>query len=398
MAESHRTQRHSDQAAGSPITDSGYDSTIASPQTLSASLGGKLPDIAESQSVDNVANQSPYRRDTILGLQIFDATFSSDVLLRFQDVHERIREPLLSCLRKTRKEFRPMAIRLMSLGRDEDSAKPWIVVLCPIVVEKKVRRFFQEDLARRLCQPDGLGTVCFEVAIVGPPRRKAIEQPANVDVALMGTTKNERQHWALRVKVEHLQWNRFATLDGFVIVTDSTHKESIYGLTAGHILVQNGIGEDASGSEEASFGTQSSSDDESFDPGSGTYTSDLPSEQRHIASVNTGRIEEPMHWSNLGHLSMASFSTKARDRDWALIEDIKVPGFQDKPPPLIIENFRLSNILKEDLSLLDGVQLGFGPSHGYSSCRFSSPAIAILPYGTDFVDVYTLALGKDEGT
>jgi hypothetical protein len=96
----------------------------------------------------------------------------------------------------------------MSLGHDQNTARPWIVVLCPATATKKIQKFFQEDLAMRLYKPVDTSLISFEVAVVGQPlRRKAIEQHISVDVALMGVTTNARPHWAFRVRVDHNQQN-----------------------------------------------------------------------------------------------------------------------------------------------------------------------------------------------
>jgi len=60
----------------------------------------------------------------------------------------RSKGPLLEQLRKSRKPFRHLAIRLLILGEDESSAKPYIVVFCPAGVCDIVTKYFRKDPVR----------------------------------------------------------------------------------------------------------------------------------------------------------------------------------------------------------------------------------------------------------
>jgi hypothetical protein len=411
MNVSHLVPQSCSQAVGSPLTDSGYDSALTSPRPFTEPSGGSTPNAAAEAAGSQPAaaiTEPPviHRLGTIQGLQRFDTTLSNDTLLRFNDIQERIKGPLLACLRKTRKEFRPMAIRVVSLGHDQNSARPWIVVLCPDTVRKKIEKFFQSDLAMRLCKPNDTSLISFEVAVVGqPPREKAMEQNINVDVALMGVTTNDRPHWAFRVKVDHNQQNRFATMDGYVVVTDSTGTESIYGVTAGHVLVQDTHDGEQSYSDESMSSDEGTPDCPSWLDGRTTERDNTMDSAGNTEynddTFGTGLGEthqSTAQWSSLGQLSEASFSSKARNRDWALIENLNVPGFENSAPPLLVEKFYSRAIPISDNDFLRGVQFGFGPSHGFSSCTSCLPAILVLPYGTEFVNVNVLALGGDRST
>ena len=81
------------------------------------------------------ANNNPCKPlDTIKGLTRFEQDVDETTSLYFEDVVQRLKGPLLLSLRKSRKNFRPFVIRLLVLGTDENSAKPYIVVFCPACV------------------------------------------------------------------------------------------------------------------------------------------------------------------------------------------------------------------------------------------------------------------------
>ena len=68
---------------------------------------------------------------------------------RFRDVLDKLEAPLFTYMQKSRRKYRPMALRLMVLGKAEADAKPWIVLLCHKDWVKRVQRFFDKVTRQR---------------------------------------------------------------------------------------------------------------------------------------------------------------------------------------------------------------------------------------------------------
>ncbi|PFH57467.1 hypothetical protein XA68_15030 [Ophiocordyceps unilateralis] len=109
----------------------------------------------------------------------FNKMVDDAALSRFQDIHTQIENPLLSYIRSKRpgKQYRPIAVRLMVLGRSEEVAKPCIVILCPDKQAKVVRKFFKKEIVMDLCRPQDHSLPSFDVyVVVRPPEMKQPEQ------------------------------------------------------------------------------------------------------------------------------------------------------------------------------------------------------------------------------
>ena len=166
----------------------------------------------------------------------FECKVTEEMDRRFQDVLTRLASPLATYLRKSRHEHRPTVIRLMFLGHDKNSAQPWIVVLCPKLVKKRAEKFFKQDMAQRICQSDEPGRESFEVAVVGhAPRPTAGEVAVFVEVAHTGSSR-----WSPQVKMEHGGISHLATMGGYIVVAERDGTNTVYGLTAGHVMPRTG--------------------------------------------------------------------------------------------------------------------------------------------------------------
>ncbi|KAF1850914.1 uncharacterized protein K460DRAFT_328285 [Cucurbitaria berberidis CBS 394.84] len=341
----------------------------------STSAGGA----ESSQITPPSSNPHPTRLRTINGMQIFERTLSDKTHKRFHDVLERLAEPLAAYLRKSRKEYRPTSIRLMSLGYDENSVSPWIVVLCPDKVQKRAEKFFQQELARRLCQPDEPGQERFRVTVLGhPPRPKCAEQPDQVRIACARLKEDEKRLWSPQIKTDHCGVTRYATMGGYIVVSESDGTLSIYGLTAGHLIAEADHSWRGAGAGSWDGSESSADDSESEQERSSPEKTSIREVRQH---------EEDPTWMDIGRLSDYSFSRQARDRDWGLIEGIEAYGFSDDNAHDVNEKIELGTAGKERELLI-----GFNHEASHKCLLSKSPTMVILPHGHRFVWAHTLTL------
>jgi hypothetical protein len=99
-------------------------------------------------------------------------------------------------------------------------------------------------------------------------------------------------------------------------------------------------------------------------------------------------VQDKRTWTSLGRMSKASYTGRAQNRDWALVE---LPGerFKDSPKAP-------SKELRKAVRLADHSHAVIGDGHGKQCLISTLPARVILPSGRDFVDVYTLPLSSNE--
>ncbi|CAO2649557.1 Nn.00g069420.m01.CDS01 [Neocucurbitaria sp. VM-36] len=359
-----------------PTSDSGYQSNL--PDTN--------PTTPESKDL---------RLDTIKGLNRYEKHVTKSLIEHFEDIVGRLKGPLLTELRKSRKQFRPIAIRLLVLGKDETSAKPWIVVFCPECVCAIVRKYFRTDLAKQLCQPSEPGLVDLEVAVEGhPPRLKATEEPPSVTVAL-GRSDGSNGRWrTTHIKVDGSNETRYATMGGYIVVVGQDGAPSIYGLTAGHALIQDSIDNKC----------QSEQSEENLHSPNNVLSSMAIEEEvgtQHMQeeagfSVDNAytRISDPEEviiWLGSGRVAPASFSTKAYNRDWALIEGIE--HFDGQSSGKVIERYFLDT-RTEVAHPIDMVEVICQPPFNGSLSHL--PSFTLLPFGYDFVRTWTISIADGE--
>lgn len=342
-----------------------------------------------TQSAPTTTENSPGRRNTIRGMHIFRRPVSDDTNRRFEYLMGRLAEPLAAHLRKSRHEYRPTAMRLMFLGADENSVRPWIVVLCPERVKKRAQKFFEEDIVRRVCEPNDHGGEGFQVAVVGnPPRPRGSTDPT---ISLGYPSDLTYMSWSTKIKSSYDGNDHYATMGGFLVATSRNSISCVYGLTTSHGITP--ITRDTQSVEKPwgnySFPGSSSSDSEDenhIDDGCGTH-----SENKFIS----GGISEPKEelvWSRTGSLADVSFSRMALDRDWALIKEVHKQDFESYIYPNC--QFRLGGV-GDERSLSIG-----GPHYKNSSPRTNcvlseTSSMIIPPSGSIFMPAHILVPGKN---
>lgn len=336
------------------------------------------------------------RVSEIQGLLRFDKDVDKSTFLYFQDISIRLTHPLMQRLEKTRKQFRPIAIRLMVLGKDESSAKPYIVVFCPECVKETVKKFFQGEEAKYHCQRNQPGLVDFEVIVEGqPPRTMTGNQPPPFDIA-PGNSTGSHHCWPLAtpIKINITGETRYATMGGFVVAIDNDGAPSIYGMTAGHAIIQDVVNHN----DQREYAVEGSSTGSDHDFNRIEAEGDISEKEiQHgprppidVSYKRYNESKEEEEWSPLGHVAQASFSYKACNRDWALVEGIERLGWRNRPKNNDIERYFLNDIAPGLTNYSDRIEISHQPPFFGTLSRL--PSLALLPFGHDFVRVHIVQL------
>jgi hypothetical protein len=330
-------------------------------------------------------------------MKIFQHDVDQQTLDRFEDVSERVQGLLIEYLCKCAKDFRPIALRLMILGKDEISAKPWIVVLCRTHTSKKVNRFFQKERIKSLCQPKGPNEIGFEVTTVSKTFKPSASHTP-VEVYGVRNLSDATSNWSIPIRVQQ-ENQRFATMGGIIVVTASNDRKTYYGLTAGHIVDREDILADRDIREDSGYTSQDDNDhDDSSDGGS---MIDEPSSQSLVQTpdqIIESRFAVTHHsgWTRVGKITNASFSTQAINRDWAMIEGaedlLKQPGYLRVPET----HTDLIDTGTKDTTLGTDLDVALMSEVTPPRARISGlPTKVLLPAASKFVRVFTLSPGED---
>ena len=336
------------------------------------------------------------RMKTINDMQIFSREVDDAVTDGFKIVCEKLERPLIEHIRKKGVQFRPLGIQLLVLGHDEQTAKPWIVVICSKPAKRRVENFFQEPFAKHICRSPGSCQFNFEVAVVGRLLRPTEGEP-DVQVLAQNFTSSDYAEWTPRIKIEHSGSAHYATLGGIVRVRDFHGLEQLYGLTAGHVLLQYPVDDQdlqSTANHQDTDAMSYSSDDSSAPANSDSDDKDYA----HIDQAGSEASVEDFDaqpWSNLGSVNDASYSMRARSRDWALIELTGLLQGQFTVPSTM-------QVFSGTAAALSprrvGKELFRIHNHPILHCSISTmPARALLPFGNEFVDVHVLYVQDDQG-
>jgi hypothetical protein len=356
----------------------------------------------------------------INGLKIFNREVEDAIQNHARNVMEQLGSALLDYLSRRRVEFRPMSLQLMVLGNTENDATPWIVVLCPAKAKKKVERYLQNDAARNIDDGPPNRQYKYHTTVYGRPlETKASESLDEVFVEQEDIAQFE--DWTPQIKVGQLGIVRYATLGGFVCIVDAKGSTTLYGLTAGHVLPPCDLyTDDDDMLSDSDTEDESDEHDEDHNKDNGnraddTCNADVRPSQETEDQNRTGNNQEldveefpgyrppddRVHdledcaqdkhtWTSLGKMSKASYTRRAQNRDWALVE-LSIPGEQLKdsheaPPKELRKAVRFS----------DHTKAVIGDRHRKQCLISTLPARVILPSGREFVDAYTLRLSSNE--
>jgi hypothetical protein len=363
------------------------------------------PQASVPSTFNNLLQQNPrapvfYGRD-LKHMRIFNQEVDEAVHRRFREVHEQLEPVLLNFMSKERIAYRSTGIRLLVLGATEDEAKPWIIVHCPHSARKKTRKFLKKDLIMSICQGSSSCQIKFDLAVCPSLEKSDSEDPDEVFIEEDDSRTPEAR--IPQIKIIQSGTARYATMGGFVSVTVAHEKKLVYGLTAGHIVPT----EDLDDKDVCMSLSEDSEDDESDDERDNDSNSSSfdhkpvcfslnaesrPSLRDSFAVGDEGLNDKHRHsWANLGQMSRVSYSTRAQDHDWALIE-LTTTQTERLNVPKALSSAPLDAARPSD----DHRALIWNKS--MIECTISSlPARAILPSGNRFVDVDVLYPDDNEG-
>jgi hypothetical protein len=206
----------------------------------------------------------------------------------------------------------------------------------------------------------------------------------------------DRPCWAPRVRVSHADADRVATLGGYIRVY-TQGKECLFGMTVGHVrpLVKSKADHKSA-----------TSDTDDYDPGDseGWPLEGENSTERLIdhcpdSATCNGAVGEDdnnhdtrgLPWSSLRKILNASSSYCARNGDWALIE---VEDMQWNNPQTLR---RLAPYKYAPAQRGEATEARIQNEPSNSGHLSHSPIILVMPFGNEFVHVYTIAMEDDTG-
>lgn len=155
-----------------------------------------------------------------------------EVHSRFCDLKDLFEKPFFQALWKGCASSTALVWRLMMLGEDKSTARPWAVVFCDRSVAKKARKFFKQSWVKRYCHDEDHPQIDFLV-YERPPRLNFSDSTVfkQQDAVTPGTSCG--------ILVRNSMGQAF-TLGGVIIVDTGSHA-GIYGLTCGHHILPNDV-------------------------------------------------------------------------------------------------------------------------------------------------------------
>ncbi|KAK6333701.1 hypothetical protein TWF730_003884 [Orbilia blumenaviensis] len=316
----------------SQSVDSGYfsrDSITAKPKN------------AEVQSQDRIiVTQDPISRSSksFPGIGFFakskqpelvlfrDAEIPDEFYSRFQDLVQLYDRPLKS---KLKPKF--MAWKVKVFGEDENSKRPYIVILCDAGSTKKLTKFFSKKEIKQQCEGTENLPPLPVLVITSAPTRVSADIPnvfGREEVYLGDTNCGES------IKIVHDGKAKMATLGGILKVVYHDGATKLYGMTAGHIVDEDtfndeeSIGDLSEGSEsEAESEDESSSEASSVSTTVSSLDIHVPTEDGgcNFGWTKIGKVVKPTAPIGLAihgttQLAASTSEPEHYNLDWSLIE------------------------------------------------------------------------------
>jgi hypothetical protein len=330
------------------------------------------------------------------GLQRFESTADERIFRHCENVVNRLKPLLFNHLKKQRpNDCRNTVLTWMTLGKRELSAKPWIVCYCPECAKECAEDFFRQDYVQNICTSSDVSLPNLSAIVEKPIRPLAYDSST---VILGSGNHGDEKHWTMRIQYPTGAGFRYATMGGFLVVVDNNDKRTLCGMTAGHVFdpqsVETDLESEQIGREEKVDLPSSTSPIPAV---LGFSSPEKPSEAQNtdFAQSETANIDSAIAWNGIGQLSRASSSTRARNRDWALIEEAYNFGRRSYLANGLVERFIPGDAEGACNSASNAVQISSEPTFVGSFARESS--YAILPFGNEFVRVHAIRLPGTQG-
>ena len=399
----------------------GIDSGYATAESSASSPEGK--DLVKSEG--SIASETleiqerKFFQRRVIRLREFDKILSNVVRDRFADLCELLGKPLYDYLAKANVKYKGVGMKLKALGESEESAKPWMVVLCDPSILKRVKRFFQEPGVKAQCQPPNADLPYFNIYFLDrAPKQHAASSQMDVHLSPSMSKSNPETLCGRAVMINHPNGFRAATLGGRIMVLNADGGLQAYALTAGHIssgtesvveVPNMETTEDEDDSCEHCVDNESDSDSEIFELDL-VHDVEIDIEKEsglHVQlSGNTlqsdGQDLSPELWPKLGHVHATSSAADTANLDWALVT---IDRLYNHLPNRIEDSSKIHSFWagisvppKQKLTSDRSVVVMTGPGYPQRHGRLSdSTSFVLLAPGNQFVPVYDLKFSDGPG-
>ncbi|KAF3295704.1 hypothetical protein TWF132_001030 [Orbilia oligospora] len=243
-----------------------------------------------------------------------DAHIPDEFYSRFQDLVQLYDRPLKS---KLKPKF--MSWKVKIFGENENTKRPYIVILCDAASTKKLAKFFSKKEIKQQCEgTEGLPPLPVLVITSEPRKVDADSDIPNV-FGREDVLPESSSSCGESIKIVHGGKAKMATLGGIVKVTIGGEVK-LYGITAGHILHEDQFDDDASIEDlsESSEPDTESEDESSSETGLIFTTASSP--EIHVPTEDGGCN---FGWAKIGQIMKPMAATQTsedRNLDWCLVE------------------------------------------------------------------------------
>ena len=407
------SERWSQQPVSSPITipDSGYASLAGTPESDNTC---KPQDCLASGTFICPRRKLFQRVPTLL--KQFDEEPPTVIKDRFDDLSELFERPLYDYLVKTKIRWSSVAMRLRLLGESEESARPWIIILCDAVIVKKVKQFFQLRWVKAEYQPNTVenNLPYFDIHYIGrAPKQRAAGAYYSSCKQSFADHRAQETLCGRAITVMGPNGPRMATLGGVVAIENSQGNFELYGMTAGHVLSVPSISEEEAWIAPPISGLEDEDGDEDepdiYIEGVNQFDVDfedsIDADRKGLFAYDPPDSTGPPHLlRKLGDFYASSCSAEdhACNLDWALItiEDSSqyLPNqFTDATRLHAISNRIYVNTQEAASSRRAVVQLSDGSFHRQGYLSLARSTHVMLAPANKFTKVYILSLSDGSG-
>ncbi|KAK6509705.1 hypothetical protein TWF481_004436 [Arthrobotrys musiformis] len=330
-----------EQKPGTRSVDSGYFSqgSIDIPKSkreITSQDRTIITQDASSRSLKSFSGKSFFTKSKQPELLLFPhAPVSDEFFSRFQDLVQLYDRPLKS---KLKPKF--MAWKVKVLGENENTKRPYIVILCDAESTKKLTKFFSKKEIKQQCEGTA-GLPPLPVLVITSAPTRVGSDLADVfgreDVYLDGTNTNCGES----IKIVQNGKAKMATMGGIVMASIGGEVR-FYGITAGHIVEGDELDDDDDGDDAVSIGSLSDgseselgSEDESSSETDSISTT-ASSLEIHVPAEASGCN---FGWTRVGQIMKPTAALQdpgGRNLDWSLVELVdkkqKRMNFLKRPP------------------------------------------------------------------
>ena len=400
----------------------GIDSGYATAESAASSPEGKDLVKSEGSIVSDklVIQERRFFQRKVTRLREFDKALPNVFHNRFADLCELLGKPLYDYLVKANVKYKGIGMKLKALGESEESAKPWIVVLCDPAILKRVKRFFQEPWVKAECQPHNADLPYFDIYFHNQaPKQHAGSSQLDVHQNPLSTKSNPETLCGRAIMINHPNEFRAATLGGRIMVLNADGGLQAYALTAGHISSDTGStrGDHDTEPFEDEDDLCGPCDEDESDSDSEIFELDLVHEGQTDIQAESGlhvqlpRITlqsdgqdqpSPELWPKLGHIHATSCVEDTANLDWALVT---IDRLYNHLPNRMKDSSKIHSFWADisvpqkqkfasDRSVVVITGPGYPQRHGQLS---DSTSFVMLRPGNQFVPVYDLKFEDGSG-